>query len=105
MAPIRMTHPTALILTALAAGYRFGFDIMDATGLPSGTVYPALRRMQEARLVRSTWESEKAAHQDRRPRRKLYELTSSGHEAVSEAQARLVDTRRILDAKLGGAKT
>jgi hypothetical protein len=51
-APIRRTYPTTLILTALAAGYRYGFDIMDATGLPSGTVHPALRRMQDARLVR-----------------------------------------------------
>jgi DNA-binding PadR family transcriptional regulator len=96
MAPIRMTHPTALILTALAAGYRFGFDIMDATGLPSGTVYPALRRMEEVRLVRSTWESKREAHSDRRPRRKLYELTSSGNAAVVEARVRLADARRFL---------
>ena len=102
MAPIRMTHPTALILTALAAGYRYGFDIMDATGLPSGTVYPALRRMQDARLVRSTWESAQEAHGDRRPRRRLYELTSAGSHAVSEARARLADARRFLDAQQPG---
>jgi DNA-binding PadR family transcriptional regulator len=100
-----MTHPTALILAALSAGYRFGFDIMDATGLPSGTVYPALRRMQEARLVRSTWESEQEAHGDRRPRRRLYELTSAGLEAVAEAKLRLADARRILKAQLGGAES
>ena len=105
MAPIRITHPTALILTALAAGYRYGFDIMDATGLPSGTVYPALRRIQDAALVRSTWESEREAHEERRPRRRLYELTSAGREAVGEARARLADARRILDAQLGGADT
>jgi PadR family transcriptional regulator PadR len=98
MAPIRMTHPTALILTALAAGYRYGFDIMDATGLPSGTVYPALRRMQDAQLVRSTWESAQEAHGNRRPRRKLYELTPQGSEAVAEARSRLTDARRMLDA-------
>ena len=104
MAPIRMTHPTALILTALAAGYRYGFDIMDATGLPSGTVYPALRRMQDARLVRSTWESEQEAHGDRRPRRRLYELTSDGSQAVSQARARLADARRFLNAQQPGGE-
>ena len=36
----------ALILQALDNGYYYGFDIMDVTGLPSGTVYPALRRME-----------------------------------------------------------
>jgi PadR family transcriptional regulator PadR len=102
MAPIRMTHPTALILTALASGYRYGFDIMDATGLPSGTVYPALRRMQDARLLRSTWESTTEAHGDRRPRRRLYELTRSGHHAVAEARARLAESRRFVDAQVGG---
>ena len=32
--------------------------ITGATGLPSGTVYPALRRLEDARLVRATWEDE-----------------------------------------------
>ena len=36
----------AVILRALDNGYQYGFDIMDATGLPSGTVYPALRRLE-----------------------------------------------------------
>lgn len=96
MTPVRMTHPTALILSALCAGYRYGFDIMDATGLPSGTVYPALRRLEEARLVRASWEAARAAHEEGRPRRKLYELTRAGRAAVPEAKARLADTRRFL---------
>ena len=36
----------AVILQALENGYQYGFDIMDVTGLPSGTVYPALRRLE-----------------------------------------------------------
>jgi DNA-binding PadR family transcriptional regulator len=100
-----MTHPTALILTALASGYRYGFDIMDATGLPSGTVYPALRRLQDARLVSSTWESERDAHDDRRPRRRLYVLTSEGQRAVADAEARLADARRLLGGQLRGDLT
>ena len=102
MSPVRMTHPTALILSALAAGYRYGFDIMDATGLPSGTVYPALRRLQEANLVSSTWESEREARDDRRPRRRLYELTGDGSRALGDARSRLADTRRFLTDQPGG---
>ena len=36
---LNLTYPTALVLQALARGFHHGFDIMDATGLPSGTVY------------------------------------------------------------------
>ena len=37
-----LSHSAAAILQALANGYQYGFDVMDVTGLPSGTVYPAL---------------------------------------------------------------
>ena len=42
--PLRMTYATAMVLYALDRGSRHGFDIIDATGLRSGTVYPLLRR-------------------------------------------------------------
>ena len=42
-----MTYQTALVLEAIAAGRHHGFDIMDATDLPSGTVYPILRRIED----------------------------------------------------------
>jgi PadR family transcriptional regulator len=76
------------ILQALAHDYRYGFDIMDVTGLPSGTVYPALRRLEKAGMVESTWEDEKMAHQDQRPARKYYKLTGNGRAALSEAVSR-----------------
>ena len=34
------------ILHAVADGNRFGFEIMDATGLTSGTVYPTLDKLE-----------------------------------------------------------
>ena len=40
-----ISFSAAVIMQALANGYQYGFDIMDITGLPSGTVYPALRRL------------------------------------------------------------
>ena len=38
------------ILHAIATGSQFGFDIMNATGLTSGTVYPTLDRLEHAGL-------------------------------------------------------
>ena len=46
---------TLLVLQALASRYRHGFDIMDATGLASGTVYPILNKLEENKLARSAW--------------------------------------------------
>lgn len=42
-----LTFPTGLVLQAISHGNRHGFDIVDATGLPSGTVYPDLERSRE----------------------------------------------------------
>jgi hypothetical protein len=48
------------ILHAVADGNRFGFDIMDATGLTSGTVYPALEKLESLGYLTSAWESARA---------------------------------------------
>ena len=91
-----LSHTAALILQAVAAGYRYGFDVMSATGLPSGTVYPALRRMEDAGLVRSSWESEAEAHRDQRPARKYYVLRPRGVKALKEAVERYHHLSRAL---------
>src|ERR1044071_6700759 len=91
-----LSYSAAVVLQAVANEYRYGFDIMDMTGLPSGTVYPALRRMEEAGLVVSRWESEAAAQREGGPARKYYGLgagvgggTASPREfAAALAQAR-----------------
>jgi DNA-binding PadR family transcriptional regulator len=83
-----MTYQTALVLTALAAGRHHGFDIMDATDLPSGTVYPILRRLDGEGLVRSRWERDAAARKEQRPPRRYYELTAAGDARLAEARAR-----------------
>jgi PadR family transcriptional regulator, regulatory protein PadR len=84
----RLGLGTINILQALASGRRFGFDIMDATGLTSGTVYPALDRLEELGYVRSKWESEAAAHRDGRPARRYFEITTAGSRAMNEALER-----------------
>jgi len=91
-----MTQVTALVLRAISGGYRYGFDVMEACGLPSGTVYPALRRLEKAGLLKSRWEQEEEAHADGRPRRRTYELTGAGAEALVDAEGKLADMRRLL---------
>src|ERR671919_2571258 len=83
-----MTYQTALVLEALAAGRHHGFDIMDATDLPSGTVYPILRRLDDEGLVRSRWERDAVARREQRPARRYYELTPLGEAKLAEARTR-----------------
>jgi PadR family transcriptional regulator PadR len=64
----RLTHNIALILQAIDSGFVYGFSIMEMTGLPSGTVYPAMRRMEEDQLIRSRWERQAIADREQRPR-------------------------------------
>lgn len=85
---IRMTYATALVLQALDSGHRHGFDIIDATNLRSGTVYPLLRRLEEAGLITSKWEHVSIARSSNRPPRKYYELTKAAEESVSLASER-----------------
>jgi DNA-binding PadR family transcriptional regulator len=87
------------ILESVARGVGHGFDIMDETGLPSGTVYPALSRLERDGLVRSRWESARIAHEEKRPPRRYYELTSVGRERLAEALLQYKDLARSL-AKL-----
>jgi PadR family transcriptional regulator len=94
---MRMTQVTALVLRAVAAGRRYGFDVMDACGLPSGTIYPALRRLEKAGLLRSGWEAVEEARAEGRPRRRTYALTGAGRSALTEAEAKLVEVRRVLE--------
>jgi DNA-binding PadR family transcriptional regulator len=76
------------VLHAIATGVRYGFDIMDRTDLPSGTVYPALSRLERDGFVRSHWEDPVKAHGDRRPPRRYYRITPHGERALEEALAR-----------------
>jgi PadR family transcriptional regulator PadR len=85
---VKLTHTSALILQTVGAGYRYGFDIMEATGLPSGTVYPALRRLEEQSLIHATWEKQSAAFAEQRPARKYYKLTHPGERALARAVER-----------------
>ena len=85
---MNVTLPTALVLQAMANGRHHGFDIMDATDLPSGTVYPILRRLNDDGLVKSRWERDAVARKQQRPPRRYYELTTAGEATLADARAR-----------------
>ncbi len=88
MARLNLTYPTALVLKALAAGFHYGFDVMDATGLPSGTVYPILRRLDREGLLESSWEKQATAQEEQRPPRRYYAITTAGNRMLADAVAR-----------------
>lgn len=52
----------------------YGWEIMQLTGLGSGTVYPLLARLEGRGYLISRWEEPGG----RRPRRRLYTLTDQG---------------------------
>lgn len=99
-----LTYSTALLIQAIAAGFRYGFDIMDATGLPSGTVYPALRRLERRGLLEGRWEEESRARSEGRPSRRYYILTPLGAEVVEEARSRYPGVDRAVGAGESGAR-
>ena len=52
-AEAKLSHTAAMILQAISRRLLYGFSIMEMTGLPSGTVYPAMRRLERDELIRS----------------------------------------------------
>ena len=89
MAPeARLSHTAALILQAVNAGFGYGFSIMEMTGLPSGTVYPAMRRLERDELIRSQWEQQSIADAEQRPPRKYYKLTRAGRLTLESSRKR-----------------
>jgi PadR family transcriptional regulator len=79
---------TVQVLHAIAGGFVYGFDICDHTSLPSGTVYPALSRLEQAGFVRSRWEKADIAQREKRPPRRYYEITATGVTALAASLAR-----------------
>jgi DNA-binding PadR family transcriptional regulator len=97
---LKLSHTAAMVLQAIDAGNGYGFSVMEMTGLPSGTVYPAMRRMERDGLIRSQWERQSIADKEQRPPRKYYGLTRSGRATLDASQKRYP-----LLAKIGARET
>ena len=72
-----LSSNATLVLQAVVGGHAYGFDVMDATGLASGIVYPLLRRLEARGLLRSDWEQGPSPSQLGRPRRRYYRATAA----------------------------
>ncbi len=94
----KLSHTAAIILQAIGAGHIYGFNLMETTGLPSGTVYPALRRLEREGLIRSQWESQSVADAGLRPPRKYYRITPSGQSTLRASQKRYPLLARLFPA-------
>src|ERR1700683_3388758 len=92
----KLSHTAAMILQALDAGFVYGFSIMEMTGLPSGTVYPAMRRLERDELIRSHWERQSIADAEQRPPRKYYKLTALGKATIEASRKRYPLLERLL---------
>lgn len=93
------------VLHAIARGYSYGFDVIDETGLPSGTVYPALSRLERDGYVRSSWEPERDAHNEGRPARRYYEITAGGAKALERSLERLHSLKPVQAARPSKARS
>jgi PadR family transcriptional regulator, regulatory protein PadR len=92
----KLSHTAAMILQALDAGFVYGFSIMEMTGLPSGTVYPAMRRLERDELIRSQWEKQSIADAEQRPPRKYYKLTPAGRATLESSRKRYPLLERLI---------
>lgn len=77
-----------MILQAVSAGFIYGFSVMELTGLASGTVYPAMRRLERDGLIVSSWEKQSLADAEQRPVRKYYKLTRTGVTTLEASRKR-----------------
>jgi PadR family transcriptional regulator PadR len=86
---IRLTKTVVTLLMALSedrSEWKFGYAISRATGMNSGTLYPILARLSEAKWLESRWQPS----EDGRPPRRLHRLTALG---AREARALLTSQR------------
>ena len=100
-AETKLSHTAALILQAIHSGSVYGFSIMEMTGLPSGTVYPALRRLERDELIRSHWEQQSIADSEQRPPRKYYKLTRAGKVTLESSHKRYPLLSRLIPTPEG----
>jgi PadR family transcriptional regulator len=100
-----MTLQTQLVLRALLqrpAKEQYGLELCAETGLPSGTIYPIVARLEQVGWVESRWEDPNEHIARGRPRRRYYRLTDNGAERARAALSRVHRPARMLGFGLSG---
>jgi len=96
-------HLDGLLLASLEAGPRHGYAIMEElragsdgrVDLPTGTIYPALHRLERAGLVKASWSQAGGR------RRRVYRLTAAGRRALAEQRSSWRDFSTTVTTLLG----
>lgn len=91
-------HLDAVLLSVLESGPRHGYAVIEALqarsggelDLPTGTVYPALRRLERAGYVHSSWSTVGGRE------RRTYELTPAGGRALAAERTAWQDFTRTI---------
>jgi len=95
-----------LVLSVLAGGKRYGYliqkHVREASGgrvdLKAGTLYPLLHRLEDEKLIRSTWEASTGRD------RKWYELTAAGRKRLAAQAQEWVDYAACIRQVIGMAQ-
>ena len=95
-------HLDGMLLAVLEDGPRHGYAIMEAlrirsggqVDLPTGTVYPALHRLERAGLVEASWSTVGGR------RRRVYQLTPAGRRALDAERSTWRDFSATVTALL-----
>ena len=93
MPEVRVTIAVARVLREFLVeptAPRYGYELMQLTGYPSGKLYPILTRLQRAGLLSRERELSDAATLGR-PQRWLYRLTATGAEFARQEIAVLCE--------------
>jgi PadR family transcriptional regulator PadR len=96
-------HLGLLLLSVLAAGPAHGYAIIAALrdrsegtfDLPEGTIYPALRRLEDAGLLGSSWVDAEGR------KRRVYALTDKGVAALAGERTEWQRFARGMQAVVG----
>jgi PadR family transcriptional regulator PadR len=95
-----------MVLSVLAGGKRYGYSIQKEVrqassgrvDLAAGTLYPLLHRLEDEKLIRSTWEASTGRD------RKWYELTAAGRKRLAAQAQEWTDYAACIQQVLGMAQ-
>lgn len=98
-------HLDGLLLAVLEPEPLHGYAVIEALqqqsggtlSLPTGTVYPALRRLEQAGWIRGSWSTVGGR------KRRTYSLTSSGHHELAGERAAWTSFSNSVNQVFGGA--
>jgi len=93
----RLTLQTQLVLGIFLDDplrERYGLELAELVGLPTGTIYPILARLEQIGWVTSEWEDPAVHEAAGRPRRRFYRVTGDGEVSARQALAHVLRARR-----------